>query len=166
MYEKGEFQCKRHMQVIQNYGNVKYADSICMQMYSYVLYTRTVLCTLYQVALYSVSLSSLLQCTWTIAIPQIAQIHTTQPFQHVLSFPGSPSHSPTYWITGNSRMDRRWFGLPLSWWQVPSRGQQLWGQIWDLTWISWCGPWIILERDDRGRDMFHKHNINYCTIYI
>ena len=82
----------------------------------------------------------------------------TQPFQHVLSFPGSPSHSPTYWITGNNRMDRRWFGLPLPWWQVPSRGQQLWGQIWDLTRISWCGPWNILERGDRGRDMFHKHS--------
>ena len=144
MYEKGEFQCKKHVQAIQNHGS----DSICT-VCRYVLirfvYSESAenFVSAYQVASYSPS--SLLQCTWTIAIPQshtYTQLNHSNMFYHFLA---APSHSPTYWFTGNNRMDRRWFGLPFPWWQVPSRGQQLWGQIWDLTWISWCGPWNILK---------------------
>ena len=143
MYEKGEFQCKKHVQAIQNHGS----DSICT-----VCRCTHTFCILGECWKLCISLSSCIVFTIIIIAmymnhchPSIAHIHTTQPFQHVLSFPGSPSHSPTYWFTGNNRMDRRWFGLPFPWWQVPSRGQQLWGQIWDLTWISWCGPWNILK---------------------
>ena len=132
MYEKGEFQCKKHVQAIQNHGS----DSICT-----VCRCTHTFCILGECWKLCISLSSCIVFTIIIIAmymnhchPSIAHIHTTQPFQHVLSFPGSPSHSPTYWFTGKQQD-----GSPLIWASV--------------SLVTSSKPWPTALRPNLGLDM-------------